>query len=418
MSETVSTAFLQPVLDLIPQIPGHRPGLEYSDADFTLLGLRRIQSLQPSGRGFLQSARQRDLTEASVRAYFGAAQSRRRLAFLHELNRRLSLQVPTPTDRFAAFPELRGLEVLALDGHAIRRGSHEPGEVTAKGKYEAPASATGIFLLNLRNRATRMLAQTEGHQHEWAAVKAQPWSEFHWVPGSRDTILIIDPVAVDFGFLRAAKYKGGCRVITRSKVHLAPDRVVPLEWDRTDGRNDGVTGDERVHFGRDGEFRRIRYVNPETGESYEFLTTDFHLPPGVIAQLYRLRWDIEKFFDVCENVWAEKRAWGSGPVAAQVQNEFLGLTQNLVLLLNHRLETQESIRDEKAEQKYQTWLERRGEAARALGRTVSPWVRALRAGVTRWSCQFTRWLAEALVHDWPWRAGVEKLRPLMLAYLR
>lgn len=418
MAETISSIFFQPVLDLIPQTPGYRPGLEYSDIDFALLGLRRVQSLQPSGRAFLQSARQQELTETSLRAYFGAAKSPRRLAFLHELNRRLSLQVMALSDRFAAFPELQGRELLAIDGHAIRRGTHEPGEVTAQGDFAAPASATGIFLLNLRNSAARMLAQTEGHQHEWSAVKERPWSEFHWVAGAKGTILIIDPVAVDFAFLRAAKYKGGCSVITRSKVNLAPDRVVPREWNRTDRRNDGVTADERVHFGKDGEFRRVGYVNPETGEPYEFLTTDFHLAPGVIAQLYRLRWDIEKFFDVCENVWAEKKAWGAGPVAAQVQNEFLVLTQNLVLLLSQRLETQESIRDEKAEQKYQKWLAQRGCVARAVGRTVSPWVKALRTRVTRWSCQFTRWLADALTFNWIWGEGIAKLRPLMLAYLR
>lgn len=418
MLDTISTVFFNPVLALIPQTPGHLPGLDYSDAEFVTLGLLRIQSLQSSGRGFLQSARLQDRTGASIRAYFGAAQSERRLGFLHELNRSVSLLVPTRTDRFAKFPELQGRGILAIDGHAVERGTHEPAEVTKKGAYVVPDSATGIFLLNLRNGATRTLAQTDGHQHEWAAVKARPWSEFHWQPGARGTILIIDPVAVDFAFLRAAKYKGGCSVITRTKTNLAPDRVEPREWDRTDQRNDHVLADERVHFDKNGEFRRIRYQNPETGELYEFLTTDFHLPPGVIAQLYRLRWDIEKFFDVCENVWAEKRAWGAGPVAAKVQNEFLVLTQNLVLLLNHRLETQENIRDEKAEIKYQNWIIKREEVARTARRTVSPWVKALRTRVTRWSCQFTRWLAEALLGDWEWKAGVEKLRPLMRAYMR
>ena len=418
MSEIISEIFLRPALELIPQIPGHRSGPTYSDVEFVTLGLLRIQSLQPSGRGFLQSARQQDLTEASLRAYFGAAQSNRRLGFLHELNRQVSLQVRAPTDRFAAIPEIQGREVLAIDGHAVRHGAHEPRATTTKGRREVPSSATGIFLRNLRNGAARVLAQTTGHQHEWAALKEQPWSEFHWEAGSKGTLLVIDPVAVDFGFLRAAKYKGGCSVITRSKVNLAPDRVVPLEWDRTDRRNEGVTGDERVHFGKDGEFRRIGYVNPETGEAYEFLTTDFHLPPGVIAQLYRLRWDIEKFFDVCENVWAEKKAWGAGPVAAQVQNEFLVLTQNLTLLISHRLETQESIRDEKAEQKYQKWLLQRENLACAAGRTVSPWVKELRARVTRWSSQFIRWLVDALSFNWRWAEGVAKLRPLMLAYLR
>jgi len=60
----------------------------------------------------------------------------------------------------------------------------------------------------------------------------------------------------------------------------------------------GVRGRDKTP----GEFRRIRYQDPESGEIYEFLTSEFHLPPGIIAQLYRLRWDIEKFFDVCENL--------------------------------------------------------------------------------------------------------------------
>ena len=145
---------------------------------------------------------------------------------------------------------------------------------------------------------------------------------------------------------------------------------------------------------------------------YEFLTTEFHLPPGIIAQLYRLRWDIEKFFDVCENLLAEKRAWGVGPVPAQVQNEFLVLTHNLLLLLSGRLEVEEGIRDEKVEIKYEAALKVRDAAARLKGRKVSPWVRVLRQ-ITRWSSQFTRWIQDAIVHGWEWDAGVAKLAPLM-----
>ena len=76
MAETISSIFSQPVLDLIPQTPGDRPGVDYSEIDFTLLGLRRIQSLHPSGRAFLQSARQQARIETSLRAYFGAAKAR------------------------------------------------------------------------------------------------------------------------------------------------------------------------------------------------------------------------------------------------------------------------------------------------------------------------------------------------------
>ena len=101
-------------------------------------------------------------------------------------------------------------------------------------------------------------------------------------------------------------------MVTRTKANLAVRQLRALDWDNKDPRNQGVISDERVWFGEPGEFRRITYQDPETGEIYEFLTTEFHLPPGLIAQLYRLRWDIEKFFDVCENLLNEKRAWGSG----------------------------------------------------------------------------------------------------------
>jgi len=417
MSPLIRDAFLDPALSLIATLDNYRDGLDFSDTEFITLGVRRINSYHPSGRSFLQSARQSDVTDVSVKAYFGAASSLRRLAMVHELNTALSQTIVPASDRFTCFPELAERDVLGLDGHDVERGSHEPPATMANGRREAPDTVTGVFLRNLRSGAARVLAQTEGHQHEWAAVKARPWSDFLWRPQAKGTILVIDPVAVDFEFLRGAKFKGGCTVITRMKENLIVRESRPLPWDKADRRNQGVLSDERIRFGEPGEFRRIRYRDPESGEIYDFLTTEFHLSPGVIAQLYRLRWDIEKFFDGCENLLAEKRAWGAGPVPAQVQNEFLVLTHNLLLLLSGRLESQEGIRDEKVETKYAAALKQREAAAKRAGKTVSPWVKVLRRA-TRWSSQFTRWLQDAIVHDWNWTDGITKLRPLMVAYMR
>jgi hypothetical protein len=417
MTLLVRDAFLEPALSLLPALEHRREDLAYSDAEFITLGVRRINTFHPSGRSFLQSVRQCDLTEVSLRAYFGATSSKRRLAMLHELNTTLSRAVAVPKDRFADFPELAGRDILALDGHDIKHGTHETAATTAKGRREVPDTLTGVFLRNLRTGAARVLAQTGGHQHEWAAVKDRPWSDFLWRDRAKGTILVIDPVAVDFAFLRGAKYKGEFAVITRTKANLVVRETRALEWDEKDRRNQGVLSDERVRFGEPGEFRRIGYRDPETLEVHEFLTTEFHLAPGIIAQLYRLRWDIEKFFDVCENLLAENRAWGSGPVAAQVQNEFLVLVHNLFLLFSGRLETQEGIRDEKVERKYEAALLLRKKTASAKGCTVSPWVSALRQ-ITRWSSQFTRWMQDAILHNWDWSRGIQKLKPLMQAYLR
>ncbi len=417
MNPLVCDAFMAPALSLLSTLNNYRDGLDYSDTEFLTLGVRRINTFHPSGRSFLQSVRQCDVSEVSLRAYFGATSSLRRLTMIHELNAALSQTIVAPLDRLAAFPELAGRDVLALDGHDVRHATHEPPAVMASGRREVPDTVTGVFLRDLRTGGARVLAQTDGHQHEWAAVKARPWSDFLWRPNAKGTILVIDPVAVDFAFLRGAKFKGGFTVITRTKQNLVVREAKPLEWDKRHPHNQGVLSDERVRFGEPGEFRRIRYQDPESGEIYEFLTTEFHLAPGIIAQLYRLRWDIEKFFDGCENLLAEKRAWGTGPVPAQVQNEFLVLTHNLLLLLSERLETEEGIRDEKVEAKYDAALKLRIAAALREAKTVSPWVRVLRR-ITRWSSQFTRWLQDAIVHNWEWQAAVAKLAPLMRAYMR
>lgn len=416
MNIIVRDLFLQPALNLLPSLTPFRDSMQFSDTEFITLGVRRINTLHPTGRAFLQSVRQCNITDVSVKAYFGAAQSTRRLRHIHELNKALSRQVIASHDRFALFPEVADIDLLALDGHDIERATHEPAAIVADGRLESPDTTTGVFVRNLKTGAVRVLAQTQGHQHEWSAVKQRPWEDFLWDSGTKRTIYMIDAVAVDFEFLRGAKFKGRFTVITRAKKNLVVREARALTWDQKDPRNDGVLSDERVRYTDAGEFRLIRYQDPESGEIYELLTTEFHLAPGVIAQLYRLRWDIEKYFDVCENLWAERRAWGIGPVAAQVQNEFLVLTHNLLILLSVHLAA-EGIRDEKVERKYAAALKLREAAAKLAGRKVSPWVGGLRQ-ITRWSSQLTRWLQDAMIHDWNWQVGLEKLRPLMSDYMR
>ena len=42
--------------------------------------------------------------------------------------------------------------------------------------------------------------------------------------------------------------------------------------------------------------RRVGYRDPETGHHYEFLTNNFHLDAGTIAEIYKQRWQVELFF--------------------------------------------------------------------------------------------------------------------------
>src|ERR1700693_4529948 len=93
MNLLIRDAFLEPALSLLPTLDNYWDGLDYSDAEFLTLGVRRINTFHPSGRSFLQSARQCDETDVSVKAYFGAASSLRRLAMVHELNGSVSQKI-------------------------------------------------------------------------------------------------------------------------------------------------------------------------------------------------------------------------------------------------------------------------------------------------------------------------------------
>lgn len=69
-----------------------------------------------------------------------------------------------------------------------------------------------------------------------------------------------------------------------------------------ESKGNGVTSDSNIElsgsaggdYGR--ALRRVRYVDPETGNVYAFLTNAFHLSAKTIAEIYRQRWQIELFF--------------------------------------------------------------------------------------------------------------------------
>ncbi len=88
------------------------------------------------------------------------------------------------------------------------------------------------------------------------------------------------------------------------------------------------------------------------------------MPPGVLAHLYRMRWDIEKTFDLFKNKFGEKKAWACSATAKQQQAAFLSLAHNLILLLEHSLATQQDVRNRAEEVRRAKRLEKLKFAAR------------------------------------------------------
>ena len=67
------------------------------------------------------------------------------------------------------------------------------------------------------------------------------------------------------------------------------------------------------------KMRRIKYVDPQTGKSYVFLTNNFELAPKVIADLYKSRWQIELFFKWIKQHLRIKAFYGTSENAVKTQ---------------------------------------------------------------------------------------------------
>lgn len=78
---------------------------------------------------------------------------------------------------------------------------------------------------------------------------------------------------------------------------MVHDRLVDRDPASGDPRDAGVKADRRVMTREGGGLRIVTYIAPVGGESYKFLTNEPDLPPGIIVELYRRRWEAEKVFD-------------------------------------------------------------------------------------------------------------------------
>ena len=71
----------------------------------------------------------------------------------------------------------------------------------------------------------------------------------------------------------------------------------------------------------------------------EFLTNLANkIAPGTVAQLYFMRWRIEKSFDELKNKLYETKAWAMSYTARKMQAAFIVLAYNLAQLMSDEIE--------------------------------------------------------------------------------
>jgi hypothetical protein len=166
-------------------------------------------------------------------------------------------------------------------------------------------------LLDHRGHIPRCIVITDGKTHEIEVAR-----KLRLEP---DSILIIDKGYIDYCWLYQIHLQEAW-FVTRLKRNVRYRVKKRLPADRASG----ITSDQIIQIkGTKADcipivLRRVRFVNPEDGHGYLFLTNIMHLSALQIAEIYKERWQVELFFK-----------WIKGHLKIK---SFLGTSRNAVLM--------------------------------------------------------------------------------------
>ena len=312
----------------------------YSDDELFLINSLRVINNNISGRDFLQKLHDGVLDELPVikrSSYFDAINSERRLKYTEDVSHGIyKLMKEMLTDEFHVdylvdISELNGRSVFAADGHSVTHAVHDK-----KIKEKYPCMTT-IYSMDLRTGLLApmiVLDEASSRPNEMPYLKREmPGHAKKY--GMNNSLFIYDRVINDFKFLTIITRECFFSVITRVKISMKPVFKEPLEYDELDPINEGVTGYYLIGLNNAGTLYQVDYIDPETQAEYSFITNDSSLRPGTVAYLYRIRWKIEKTFDVLKNKLFEKKAWGASVVAKKMQASIISFSYNLMLFLEN-----------------------------------------------------------------------------------
>ena len=399
-----------------------RECIEYSDFSHLCAGIYRTLNIFASGRDFIQHYQMKFGSSIDVGLFFDALKSKRRTRYIKELSQKLydkfNKEAPSIFDPFLEHRELEGYEIYASDGHSHASSDHED---PIANKKRAPCN---LFSLNLRTHYLRHMAicspqNGKKKEHEITTLKRQDSNSLRM--NNKMGVKVIhayDPACIDYMFWDKSKKKYGVYFITLEKSNSALLKQGDFPFDDNDSRNNGVILNEMVGVNNGPQLRRITYIDPVTGRKFVFITNLHHkIPPGLIAYIYKCRWDIEKAFYESKSQLKEVKSWGKTEEAKQQQCCYIALVHNLMLFCERLVNIRELILDEKVLDKMEIRKTkeqiRSSKAGREMNTHVSSSIRA-----TNRSLQFIRWLRHQLDFSIPWKVAMEMLAPYMKHYIQ
>lgn len=145
-------------------------------------------------------------------------------------------------------------------------------------------------LLDLRGGLPCFIHVTTGAVHDVHGLDRLPLE-----PGA---FYILDRGYLDFGRLHLFSQHAAF-FLTRAKRNTRYRRLYSHRVDQTTGvrcdQTVKLTGFYTTRHYPD-KLRVVKYVDPDTGQRFTFLTNNFLLPALTVAKLYKCRWQVELFF--------------------------------------------------------------------------------------------------------------------------
>lgn len=411
----VSERFFQPLSRALElPLAALRSCCKLPDADWLRIGVLRAVHEMPSGRALLQHLRDLgSLPAPSLSHFFESLKSSRRLALCAQVNASVaqSLRFEVRDPLGACCPALAPFDVYAADGHYHSSATHD----LTRDRDGAKLPSGHFMRLNLRTHAMEHLCAADTsagrkREHDMRALKRLGSATLRGpAPKGRKVLYVYDRACIDFRQWYNWKHSAGIYFITRSKENLALEILAELPFERQGALNAGVRADQMVGSAGGVQLRRVIYHDALRDETFEFITNEFELAPGIIAHLHKMRWDIEKVFDQFKSKLGERKAWASSAQAKSQQGQFLCLAHNLMVLMEAHLEREAGIRNEAELRRRAARLAAESARYEEQKRQMPELARGIQR-LTQRSVKFIRWLRYQLFAPTSYSHALARLR--------
>ena len=425
--------FFKPLFEFFDTAKHRRNCPALDDSLWLEAGVRRCLGIFQSGRDFLQQLADLHGTPVLISTFFESLKSKRRLLLVDEIlgqiRSRMRRELPDP---FACHPCLDGFDIHAGDGQFIAAACHDQAKPRAakSGKDNKPGNldpstttrvattkyATGhLYTLDLRSHGMNHLTVADQierkKEHEMRALKRQTADTLRQgAAKGRKVLYIWDRAGIDFRQWFQWKNQSGIYFLSRAKDNMKLEVIAKIPFDTTLPINTGILADEMVATSQGVSVRRVIYQDLETQIIYHYLTNlPTTIPPGLIARLYKARWDIEKVFDEFKNKLCETKAWASSATAKTQQARLLCLTHNLMTLMEDQIRKRCGVINQ-AEFKRKAKTRSTNAAVTPNSSTAKP-ITAQHAveRLTQRTVKFIRWLKNHLDLERDWDRAIARL---------